>query len=127
MVNIAQEPEAAARGAMSTAAHPVTGHDRSPAAAVDGEGRSATAARYLLAGIRLALGWVFLWAFLDKPFGLGFATPSERSWINGGSPTNGFLGNARQGPVHRLLPLHRRYRRRRRAVHGRACSASAWR
>ena len=25
--------------------------------------------RYLLAGIRVALGWVFLWAFLDKPSG----------------------------------------------------------
>ncbi|MEU7875983.1 hypothetical protein [Dactylosporangium sp. NPDC049140] len=59
--------------------------------------RSATAARYVLAGIRLALGWIFLWAFLDKLFGLGFATPSARAWINGGSPTNGFLGSAK-GP-----------------------------
>jgi thiosulfate dehydrogenase [quinone] large subunit len=59
--------------------------------------RAATATRYLLAGIRIALGWVFLWAFLDKAFGLGFATPSERSWFNGGSPTNGFLGSAK-GP-----------------------------
>jgi thiosulfate dehydrogenase [quinone] large subunit len=59
--------------------------------------RAATAARYLLAGIRLALGWVFLWAFLDKAFGLGFATPSQRSWVNGGSPTNGFLSSAK-GP-----------------------------
>jgi len=61
--------------------------------------RAATAARYLLAGIRIALGWVFLWAFLDKVFGLGFATPSERSWLNGGSPTNGFLGSAK-GPFN---------------------------
>jgi thiosulfate dehydrogenase (quinone) large subunit len=59
--------------------------------------RAATAARYLLAGVRLALGWIFLWAFLDKAFGLGFATPSERAWFNGGSPTNGFLGSAK-GP-----------------------------
>jgi thiosulfate dehydrogenase (quinone) large subunit len=59
--------------------------------------RAATAARYLLAGIRIALGWVFLWAFLDKAFGLGFATPSQRSWFTGGSPTNGFLGSAK-GP-----------------------------
>jgi thiosulfate dehydrogenase [quinone] large subunit len=59
--------------------------------------RAATAARYLLAGIRLALGWVFLWAFLDKAFGLGLATPSPRSWVNGGSPTNGFLSSAK-GP-----------------------------
>jgi thiosulfate dehydrogenase (quinone) large subunit len=57
-------------------------------------GHSATAARYLLAGIRIALGWVFLWAFLDKVFGLGFATTSAKSWINGGSPTKGFLSSA---------------------------------
>jgi thiosulfate dehydrogenase [quinone] large subunit len=56
------------------------------------------AARYLLAGLRLALGWVFLWAFLDKLFGLGFATESPNAWINGGSPTKGFLGNAVSGP-----------------------------
>ncbi|WP_110183275.1 hypothetical protein [Nocardioides solisilvae] len=43
---------------------------------------------------RLAIGWVFLWAFLDKTFGLGFATPAERAWIEGGSPTTGFLSGA---------------------------------
>jgi thiosulfate dehydrogenase [quinone] large subunit len=59
--------------------------------------RAAAAARYVLAGIRLALGWVFLWAFLDKAFGLGFATPADRAWFSGGSPTNGFLGSAK-GP-----------------------------
>jgi len=62
---------------------------------------SAKAARYLLAGIRIALGWIFLWAFLDKTFGLGFATTSERAWVNGGSPTNGFLGSA-EGPFSRF-------------------------
>jgi len=40
---------------------------------------------------RIALGWVFLWAFLDKLFGWGFATPAAKSWVNGGSPTTGFL------------------------------------
>ena len=59
--------------------------------------RSTAAVRYLLAGIRLALGFVFLWAFLDKTFGLGFATTPAKSWINGGSPTGGFLGSAK-GP-----------------------------
>ena len=44
--------------------------------------------------IRIAIGWVFFWAFLDKTFGLGFATPSEGAWIEGGSPTTGFLQNA---------------------------------
>lgn len=40
---------------------------------------------------RVMLGLVFFWAFLDKTFGLGHATPSERAWINGGSPTTGYL------------------------------------
>ncbi|MFB9852917.1 DoxX family membrane protein [Micromonospora andamanensis] len=56
------------------------------------------AARYLLAGLRLALGWVFLWAFLDKVFGLGFATEAKNAWINGGSPTKGFLSFGAAGP-----------------------------
>jgi thiosulfate dehydrogenase [quinone] large subunit len=41
---------------------------------------------------------VFLWAFLDKTFGLGYATPGERAWVNGGSPTKGFLGGIDHGP-----------------------------
>ncbi|WP_219924136.1 DoxX family membrane protein [Nocardioides campestrisoli] len=44
--------------------------------------------------LRLSLGWVFLWAFLDKLLGLGFATPAERAWVEGGSPTTGFLAGA---------------------------------
>jgi len=47
---------------------------------------------------RIVVGWMFLWAFLDKLFGLGYATPSERSWLNGGSPTRGFLENSATGP-----------------------------
>jgi thiosulfate dehydrogenase [quinone] large subunit len=61
-------------------------------------GRYDTAIRYVLAGVRLALGWVFLWAFLDKTFGLGHDTVAAKSWINGGSPTKGFLGSASKGP-----------------------------
>lgn len=53
---------------------------------------------FLFATIRVALGFIFLWAFLDKTFGLGFATKGVNSWINGGSPTTGFLSNAVQGP-----------------------------
>jgi thiosulfate dehydrogenase [quinone] large subunit len=62
----------------------------------------STAVRGVLAAIRLSLGWIFLWAFVDKLFGLGFATPSERSWLNGGSPTKGFLSNAATGPFEGL-------------------------
>lgn len=52
----------------------------------------------IAAGVtRLSIGWVFLWAFLDKTFGLGFATPAERAWLEGGSPTAGFLGGV-EGP-----------------------------
>ncbi|MEV4569763.1 hypothetical protein AB0K12_38895 [Nonomuraea sp. NPDC049419] len=46
---------------------------------------------YVWAAARIAIGWIFLWAFLDKTFGWGFATPSDRAWIAGGSPTTGFL------------------------------------
>lgn len=51
-------------------------------------------ASYAWAVTRISLGFVFLWAFVDKTFGLGYATPSDRAWINGGSPTTGFLSNA---------------------------------
>jgi thiosulfate dehydrogenase [quinone] large subunit len=60
--------------------------------------RLSVAAQYVLATIRLALGWIFLWAFLDKTFGLGHDTASAKSWLNGGNPTKGFLGSASKGP-----------------------------
>ncbi|MEU5868259.1 hypothetical protein ABZ815_44305 [Nonomuraea sp. NPDC047529] len=46
---------------------------------------------YVWALARIAIGWVFLWAFLDKTFGWGFATPANKAWLAGGSPTTGFL------------------------------------
>lgn len=61
--------------------------------------RSATGRR-ALALLRLATGFIFFWAFLDKAFGLGFSTPAERAWINGGSPSQGFLNSeAVSGPL----------------------------
>ncbi len=54
--------------------------------------------RFTLAVTRLAVGWIFVWAFLDKLFGLGHETLSKAAWINGGSPTNGFLAHAPKGP-----------------------------
>ncbi|MGW3353032.1 hypothetical protein ACWDA3_57910 [Nonomuraea rubra] len=46
---------------------------------------------YVWAAARISIGWIFLWAFLDKTFGWGFATPAAKAWVNGGSPTTGFL------------------------------------
>lgn len=57
--------------------------------------------RQALAALRIAFGVTFLWAFLDKTFALGFGTGYDQegvldrfgpaAWINGGSPTEGFL------------------------------------
>ncbi len=73
-----------------------------PTTATSSDPTRSAALRGVLAAIRLSLGWIFLWAFVDKLFGLGFATPSERSWLNGGSPTKGFLANAATGPFEGL-------------------------
>ncbi|KAB1976717.1 DoxX family membrane protein [Streptomyces triticiradicis] len=58
-----------------------------------------TARAYAFASLRLLTGFVFLWAFLDKTFGFGYATPSGKGWIDGGSPTKGFLGSVAVGPM----------------------------
>ncbi|MEV6349707.1 hypothetical protein [Actinoplanes sp. NPDC051851] len=58
-----------------------------------------TTAAKALAVLRFATGFVFLWAFLDKTFGFGYSTTSERAWINGGSPTKGFLSSLEAGPL----------------------------
>jgi thiosulfate dehydrogenase [quinone] large subunit len=61
-------------------------------------------ARRALAATRLATGFIFLWAFVDKTFGLGYSTPSERAWINGGTPSQGFLNSeAVVGPFKDLF------------------------
>ncbi|MFD1659251.1 hypothetical protein ACFSL4_13825 [Streptomyces caeni] len=58
-----------------------------------------TARAYAFASLRLLTGFVFLWAFLDKTFGFGYATPSGKGWIDGGSPTKGFLSGVAAGPM----------------------------
>ena len=63
------------------------------------ERKSYGASGYIWGFLRLGMGWIFLWAFFDKLFGLGFATKSEGAWINGGSPTFGFLNFASKGPL----------------------------
>ncbi len=64
---------------------------------------------YIWALLRISLGFTFLWAFIDKLWGLGFATCRDpktqviahgckAAWIKGGSPTTGFLAHAVKGP-----------------------------
>ena len=79
---------------MTTAAHPVP-------AAVHGSAalRSeaslvhSTRGRWALAVLRLTTGFIFLWAFIDKAFGFGYSTSSDNAWINGGTPSQGFLNS----------------------------------
>lgn len=59
--------------------------------------------------LRISIGWVFLWSFLDKAFSLGFSTGRNPetgaidffgpdAWVNGASPTSGFLEFGARGP-----------------------------
>lgn len=77
-------------------------HDRHLDVLVEHDVVTHSAARRGLAVLRVAFGLTFLWAFFDKLLALGFATGvnSETgavdrfgpdAWINGGSPTFGFL------------------------------------
>ena len=67
--------------------------------AVPARSDTHAARAYAFALLRLLTGFVFLWAFLDKTFGLGYATPSGKGWIDGGSPTKGFLSSVAAGPM----------------------------
>lgn len=53
--------------------------------------------------LRFVMSFIFLWAFFDKLLGLGFATTSEKAWINGGSPTTGFLSGGVHGPFAEIF------------------------
>ncbi|MET7640906.1 hypothetical protein [Streptomyces sp. NPDC005438] len=59
--------------------------------------RTGVAARSL-AALRLLMGGIFLWAFADKAFGWGYSTPGGKGWVEGGSPTEGFLSHVTVGP-----------------------------
>ena len=46
-----------------------------------------------LALLRMLLGSVFVWTFIDKTFGLGYSTTAVKSWVAGGTPTGGYLSS----------------------------------
>ncbi len=73
----------------------------------------------MLSVTRIALGFYFLWAFLDKLLGLGFSTCRtvaedgaisinafcENAWVNGGHVTEGYLvyGGNVNSPFHEFF------------------------
>ena len=67
--------------------------------AAEESGKSGGKTALVWAALRLAMGWTFFWAFADKLFGLGYATEAGKGWIDGGSPTFGFLNFASRGPL----------------------------
>ncbi|MEP7738258.1 hypothetical protein ABKW28_11435 [Nocardioides sp. 31GB23] len=87
--------------------HPQPGADRVAQAAPAAASGGPVAAR-ALALLRIGFGLTFLWAFLDKLLALGFATGrgpegqvdrfGDAAWVNGGSPTEGFLTFGADGP-----------------------------
>jgi len=78
-------------------------HTNVPAPAAKEDISTSPLAGRMLAVLRIAMGLVFAWAFLDKTFGLGYATPSANAWVNGGSPTQGFLGHLDHGPFQSMF------------------------
>jgi thiosulfate dehydrogenase (quinone) large subunit len=69
----------------------------------DGSPTGRSPRTQVLAVLRIMMGLTFLWAFVDKMFGLGYATPAANAWVEGGSPTKGFLGNVQVGPFQSML------------------------
>jgi thiosulfate dehydrogenase [quinone] large subunit len=81
--------------AQSSVAHPEIAH-------VPGFMITSTAAK-ALALLRISTGFIFLWAFFDKTFGLHYSTSSAKAWIHGGSPTDGFLNSVAVGPLQSMF------------------------
>lgn len=48
--------------------------------------------------LRIVLGFMLIWAFLDKLLGLGMPTTPDAAMINGGSPTEYYLSHLVSGP-----------------------------
>jgi thiosulfate dehydrogenase [quinone] large subunit len=82
----------------------IHGNNRADGGAVTGTAATPTTTTPLdraIAVLRIAFGVTFLWAFFDKLLALGFYTGHDQegnldrfgdaAWINGGSPTEGFL------------------------------------
>lgn len=81
-----------------TTKNPITPADQHPELTQLPSHGMTTLAAKALAVLRVATGFVFLWAFLDKTFGWHYSTVGDAAWIRGGSPTQGFLSHVEVGP-----------------------------
>ena len=89
---------------MTTTARRTTAQHTTPSTPIAEGDTQRTWLNRSLGALRIAYGITFLWAFLDKTFALGFHTGYDQNgnldrfgdaaWINGGSPTEGFLSFA---------------------------------
>ena len=85
--------------------HPEVSTSTQPATLVEDDLVTTGTGRRVLAVTRLATGFIFLWAFLDKTFGLHYSTGAavaegspSLAWIDGGTPSQGFMKFAAIGP-----------------------------
>ncbi|MGY4645092.1 DoxX family protein [Cellulomonas sp. URHB0016] len=92
------------------AIHPEVSTSTQPATLVEDDLVTTGTGRRVLAATRLATGFIFLWAFLDKTFGLHYSTGApvaegapSLAWINGGTPSQGFMKFAAIGPFKDLF------------------------
>ena len=86
----------------------VGGQGSTPAATDASANHLNTTTARVIAVLRIGFGLTFLWAFFDKLLALGFHTGygqdgkldrlGDAAWINGGSPTEGFLKFGADGP-----------------------------
>lgn len=65
---------------------------------------TSPALRKVLAAARIIIGFGFLWPFLDKLFGLHYATPAQGAWIAGGSPAQGYIAGI-EGPFANFFSI----------------------
>ncbi len=91
-----------------TSSTPVGGQGTHASVAGGSENHLDSVTSRVIAVLRIAFGFTFLWAFLDKLLALGFSTGraedgtvdrfGDAAWIHGGSPTEGFLKFGADGP-----------------------------
>ncbi|MFI7234409.1 hypothetical protein [Streptomyces cyaneofuscatus] len=86
-------------GNHSPASHRGTAEQVAPDGTATRDETTGTALLRTVAALRILTSFTFLWAFFDKAFGWGYATGAGNGWVDGGSPTMGFLSGVSAGPV----------------------------